>query len=175
MNTKTNPSSNVANGSIPVEQNTDQRPIFRIQRIYLKDLSLEQPNTPGYMFKEEKKTALEMNMNLAVKAIQDKTIFEVVVSITVTAKAEEQTIFMVELQQAGLFELKNIPEQQLEPLLHVNCPHMLFPYLRAALADVLQKGGFPPIHLNEANFQAIYEQHKARKQQQSTDTSPLNA
>jgi preprotein translocase subunit SecB len=133
----------------------DQQPVFQIQRVYLKDLSLEQPNSPQILV-EQGQPQVDINLGVEVNPVQDG-IFEVSVTGTVTTKLGERTLFLVEAKQAGIFEIRNIPEDQLQPILGIACPGIVYPYLRAMIADVITRAGFPPVHLAEVNFQAMFE------------------
>jgi preprotein translocase subunit SecB len=132
------------------------QPVFQIQRIYLKDLSLEQPNSPG-AFLEQNQPQIEVSVDVADEKLQDG-IFEASVTITVTAKVADKILFLVEAKQAGIFEARNIPEDQMAPLLGIGCPNIVYPYLRANIADVISRAGFPPVHLAEINFEVFYQQ-----------------
>lgn len=134
----------------------NQQPIFQIQRVYLKDLSLEQPNSPA-IFLEQEAPNIEVAIDVGAEALAEG-IFESTVTITVTAKVKDKIAFLVEGKQAGIFEVRNIPEQQLDPLLGIGCPNIVYPYLRANLADAITRAGFPPVHLSEINFEAFYQQ-----------------
>jgi len=133
----------------------DNNPVFQIQRLYLKDLSLEQPNSPQILGEA---ISPEVDINLAVSAegVVDG-IFEVCVTATVTARSGERTVFLIEAKQAGIFEVRNIPADQMQIILGVACPTMVYPYLRAIVSDVCTRAGFPPVLLTEVNFQAMYE------------------
>ena len=146
------------------EQNENQ-PVFNIQRIYLKDLSLELPNAPKIFLDGEAPT-VEVSIDVGSEKVIDE-IYEVFVTATVTTKIKDMTAFLVEGKQAGIFELRGIPAEQLEPLLGIVCPNIIYPYLRANVADTIQRAGFPPIHLAEINFQAFYEQRMTALAQKS--------
>ena len=139
------------------EANLD--PVFQIQRVYLKDLSLEQPNSPEILLNQEQPN---VDIQLAVEAapVADG-LFEVTVTATVHAKIADKTVFLVEGKQAGIFELRHMPQEQLGAILGIACPQIVYPYLRGNVADVVQRAGFPPVHLAEINFQAMYEQQQA--------------
>jgi preprotein translocase subunit SecB len=142
---------------------SDAQPVFQIQRVYLKDLSLEQPNSPQILV-EQGQPQVDINLGVEVQPVQDG-IFEVCVTGTVTTKLGERTLFLVEAKQAGIFEIRNLPEDQLQPILGIACPGIVYPYLRAVVADVITRAGFPPVHLAEVNFQAMFEaqqQHLAQ-------------
>jgi preprotein translocase subunit SecB len=133
----------------------DQSPVFQIQRIYLKDLSLEQPNSPQVLL-EQTQPQVDIQLSMAAEAIA-QGLFEVTVTATVTTKVGEKTLFLVEAKQAGIFEIRNVPADQQQGILGVVCPQMLYPYLRAIVSDVCTRAGFPPILLAEVNFQAMFE------------------
>ena len=134
----------------------DQAPVFQIQRIYLKDLSLEQPNSPGILLSQVQ-PSVDIQLALAAENVADGVI-EVTVTATVTTKIQDKTVFLVEAKQAGIFEVRGVPEDQMGPLVGIACPQIVYPYLRGNVADVVQRAGFPPVHLTEINFQAMYEQ-----------------
>lgn len=132
------------------------QPVFQIQRIYLKDLSLEQPNSPA-IFLEQEAPKIEIGVDVAAQPLAE-AIFEATVTVTVTAKVKDKVAFLVEGKQAGIFELRNIPEDQISPLLGIGCPNIIYPYLRSNIADAITRAGFPPIHLSEINFEMFYQQ-----------------
>ncbi|MBU3707631.1 MAG: protein-export chaperone SecB [Burkholderiaceae bacterium] len=131
---------------------------FNIQRIYLKDMSLEQPNSPA-IFLEQDGPGIEVQIDVGNQKLADD-IYEATVTVTITAKIRDKIAFLIEGKQGGIFELRNIPEDQLEPLLGIACPNIIYPYLRANIADMVTRGGFPPIHLTEINFEVFYQQRK---------------
>ncbi|WP_298231603.1 protein-export chaperone SecB [uncultured Azohydromonas sp.] len=133
----------------------EQNPVFQIQRMYLKDLSLEQPNSPQILT-EQTPPQVEINLGLSAETITDG-IYEVCVTATVTTKIGEKTLFLVEAKQAGIFEIRNIPQDQLQAIIGIACPGMVYPYLRAIISDICTRAGFPPVMLAEVNFQAMYE------------------
>ncbi|MQR00296.1 protein-export chaperone SecB [Glaciimonas soli] len=148
----------------------DQQPVFQIQRVYLKDMSLEQPNSPG-VFLEQDAPQIEVAVDVGAEALAEG-IFESTVTITVTAKVKDKVAFLVEGKQAGIFEVRNIPAEQLDPLLGIGCPNIVYPYLRANIADVITRAGFPPIHLAEINFEVFYQQRlQAMAEQQGSKDS----
>jgi preprotein translocase subunit SecB len=139
------------------EANLD--PVFQIQRVYLKDMSLEQPNSPEILLNQEQ-PGVEIQLGVDAKPVADG-LFEVSVTATVHTKIDDKTVFMVEAKQAGIFELRNMPNDQLGAILGITCPQIVYPYLRGNVADIIQRGGFPPVHMAEINFQAMYEQQQA--------------
>lgn len=137
----------------------DNTPVFQIQRMYLKDLSLEIPHAP-HIFLEQKSPTVEVAIDTAQENLADG-IYEISVTVTVTTKLEEKVVFLVEAKQAGIFEIRNIPADQAEIVLNILCPNTVYPYLRSNVADVIQRAGFPPIHLAEINFEVLYQQRLA--------------
>lgn len=146
-----------------------EQPVFNIQRIYLKDLSLEQPNSPQILI-EQGQPSVDINLGVEVQPVADG-IFEVAVSATVTTTINERTLFLCEAKQAGIFEIRNIDAQQAQQILGIACPGIVYPYLRAIVSDVVTRAGFPPVHLTEVNFQAMYES----QQQQQLGNGEFNA
>ncbi|MEK0434727.1 MAG: hypothetical protein RL369_776 [Pseudomonadota bacterium] len=151
------------------DQNTPElQASFNIQRIYLKDMSLEQPNSPS-IFLEQDGPSIEVQIDVGNEKLADD-IYEATVTVTITAKIRDKIAFLVEGKQGGIFELRNIPEDQLEPLLGIACPNIIYPYLRANIADMVTRGGFPPVHLTEINFEVFYQQRKQALSQAATTT-----
>ncbi|MCG1055791.1 protein-export chaperone SecB [Mycetohabitans sp. B5] len=138
----------------------NNQPFFNIQRIYLKDLSLEQPNSPA-IFLEQEMPGVEVEVDVKAERLTDG-VFEVIVTGTVTAKVATKVAFLIEAKQAGIFDIRNIPNEQIDSLIGIACPTIIFPYLRSNIADAITRAGFPPIHLAEINFQALYEQRLAQ-------------
>ncbi|HEY9026395.1 MAG TPA: protein-export chaperone SecB [Burkholderiaceae bacterium] len=145
----------------------DQNPVFQIQRIYLKDLSLEQPNSPQVLL-EQTQPQVDIQLAMAAESVA-QGIFEVTVTATVTTKVGDKVLFLVEAKQAGIFEIRNVPAEQQQGILGVLCPQMIYPYLRAIVSDVCTRAGFPPILLAEVNFQAMFE---AQQQAQAANGAP---
>jgi preprotein translocase subunit SecB len=139
-------------------------PVFLIQRMYLKDLSLEQPNSPGILLSQDQPT-VDIQIGLASEQVGEG-VFEITVTATVTASIQTQTMFLVEAKQAGIFEIRHLNEQQMEHVVNVVSPQIIYPYLRSNVADVIQRGGFPPVHMAEINFQAMFEQQQRMKAEQ---------
>ncbi len=138
----------------------DQTPVFQIQRMYLKDLSLEQPNSPKILL-EQTQPQVDINLGVSAEPVTDG-IFEVCVTATVTTKVGDKVLFLVEAKQAGIFEIRNLPQEQMQGIVGIVCPQMIYPYLRAIVSDVCTRAGFPPILLTEVNFQAMYEAQQAQ-------------
>lgn len=135
-----------------------QQPVFQIQRVYLKDLSLEQPNSPA-IFLEQDMPSVDVSVSVDNERLAEN-IYESTVTVTVTSKVNDKVAFLVEGTQAGIFEVRNIPEDQIGPLLGIGCPNIIYPYLRANIADAITRGGFAPIHLAEINFEAFYQERQ---------------
>lgn len=148
----------------------DKNPSFALQRTYLKDLSLEMPNAPHILLEQEA-PAVEVSLNVGGQRLAE-TIFETTVTATVTTRINDKVLYLVEATQAGIFEAANIPAEQLDPLLGIVCPTMLYPYLRANVADAITRTSLPALHLAEVNFQALYEQRIAELQKQQQQEQP---
>jgi len=150
----------------------DQSPVFQIQRIYLKDLSLEQPNSPQVLL-EQTQPQVDIQLAMAAEVVADG-VFEVSVTATVTTKVGDRVLFLVEAKQAGIFEIRNVPAEQQQGILGVMCPQMLYPYLRAIVSDVCTRAGFPPILLAEVNFQAMFEAQRQAQAQGNGGVAAAN-
>ena len=149
------------------EQQAD--PVFQIQRVYLKDVALEQPNSPRILL-EQAQPQIEINLGVGAETVADG-VYEVAVTATVQTKIADRTLFLVEAKQAGIFEIRNVPQDQMRPILGIACPGMLYPYLRANVADLITRAGFPPVHLTEVNFQAMFDaQQQAELEQLAGQT-----
>ncbi|MDQ2928097.1 MAG: protein-export chaperone SecB [Pseudomonadota bacterium] len=144
---------------------TPKTPLFQIQRMYLKDLSLEQPNSPQVLL-EQGSPQVEINLTLGAETIGDG-MYEVTVTATVTTKINDKTLFLVEAKQGGIFEIRNIADEQMRQILGIACPNIVYPYLRAVVSDVCTRAGFPPVVLTEVNFQAMYKAQLAQAQAQA--------
>jgi len=139
---------------------SDATPVFQIQRMYLKDLSLEQPNSPQILL-EQAQPHVDINLGMQAAAVSEG-IYEVAITATVTTKVNDKVLFLVEAKQAGIFEIRNLPDEQMQGILSIVCPQMIYPYLRAIVSDVCTRAGFPPILLTEVNFQAMFEAQQAQ-------------
>ena len=137
-------------------------PVFQLQRIYLKDASLELPNAP-HIFLDQEAPQVDVQLEVAHDNVIEG-IVEVVVRTTVTAKVKDKVLFLAEAKQAGIFEMRNIPQEQVDPILGIVCPGIVYPYLRANVADLITRTGLPPIHLAEINFESMYQQRLAQQQ-----------
>lgn len=139
----------------------DQDPVFQIQRIYLKEASLEQPNSPAILLEQEQ-PSVDIQLGVEAKPAADG-VYEISVTATVQTKIQDKTVFLVEAKQSGIFEIRNLPQEQMGPIMGIACPQIVYPYLRGNVADLIQRAGFPPVHLAEINFQAMYEQQQAQQ------------
>ena len=138
----------------------DQDPVFQIQRVYLKEASLEQPNSPGILLEQEQ-PSVDIQLGVEASPAADG-VYEVAVTATVQTKIKDKTVFLVEAKQAGIFEIRNVPDEQMQGIVSIVCPQMIYPYLRAIVSDVCTRAGFPPIILSEVNFQAMFEAQQAQ-------------
>jgi len=142
-----------------------QQSIFSIEKIYVKDLSLEIPHAPDvFLAGEQPQVDIQLHNE---GALIGEGMYQVVLTVTVTAKAGEKTMFLVEAAQAGIFQIRNVPEADLDPLLATACPNILFPFARETVSDVINRAGFPPVYLSPVNFEAIYLQRLQQAQEQA--------
>ncbi len=135
-----------------------QEPVFQIQRVYLKEASLEQPNSPAILLQGEQ-PSVDIQIGVEAQPVAEG-VYEVSVTATVHTRIAEKTVFLVEAKQAGIFEIRHLAQEQMGPIVGVVCPQIVFPYLRGNVADIVQRAGFPPVHLAEINFQSMYEQQQ---------------
>ncbi|MBF0189493.1 MAG: protein-export chaperone SecB, partial [Magnetococcales bacterium] len=148
-----------APGAAPTDQ-----PVFHIEKLYLKDFSFENPNAPE-IYQDPNEPKVTFNLDTKTKPVgQDH--FEVTLNITVDVKAEEKALFLVEVSYAGLFLMRNIPKDHMAPMLGIECPNILFPYIRQVVTQVVTEGGFKPLVLDPINFAAVYQQAQQQRQQQ---------
>ena len=141
---------------------SDEQPVFSIEKIYVKDLSIEVPNAPQ-IFLERESPAIEVQIQSVANTIGDG-MYEVVLTVSVSAKQEEKAFFLVEVAKAGIFQIRNVPEQDMEPILAVACPNILFPYARETVSDAINRAGFPPVILSPVNFEALHQQRLVEQQ-----------
>jgi preprotein translocase subunit SecB len=144
------------------DQASDQQPVFSIEKIYVKDLSVEVPNAP-HVFLQAESPKIEVQLGQNVQSVAEG-LFEVSLMVTVTAKVDDRTVFLAEAQQAGIFQIRNVPDSDMEPVLGMVCPNVLFPYARETISDVINRAGFPPVLLAPVNFEALYQQRAAEQQ-----------
>lgn len=141
-----------------------EAPSFGIEKLYVKDISLEVPNAPE-VFLERESPEVSIQLQTAAKPLGEGA-FEVTLTVTTTAALGEKTVFLVEVGQAGIFRIKNVPEENIEPLLSIACPNILFPYAREVVSDSITRAGFAPVLLQPVNFEALYA---SRLQQQAEE------
>lgn len=139
------------------------QPVFSIEKLFVKDLSVEVPNAPK-IYLERDTPQVEIQMNTSANTI-DEGYFEVVVSVTVTAKLVDKTVFLVEASQGGVFQIRNVPQEELEHVLGITCPNILYPYAREVISDAVVRAGFAPVLLNPVNFEAIFQAQREAKTQ----------
>ena len=154
---------NLTNGAGAPEEAQNQ-PQFALHRIYCKDISFETPNSPT-IFQKEWKPEIKLDIDTRSTKLDDIN-FEIVLTITVTAKVEDTTAFLCEVQQAGIFTIEGMPEQQLPHMLGSYCPNMLFPYARETISNLVNRGTFPPLNLAPVNFDAIFNAYMQKRQQE---------
>jgi len=130
---------------------------------------MEQPNSPAILL-EQAQPSVDIQLGIEANPVAEG-VFEVSVTATVHTKIKDKTVFLVEVKQAGIFEVRNLPEDQMGPIMGIACPQIVYPYLRGNVADMIQRGGFPPVHLSEINFQAMYEQQQSQAGQSSPAAS----
>jgi preprotein translocase subunit SecB len=145
------------------DQQAPSGPSLKIEKIYLKDLSLENPGAPQ-SFATQESPQVEVSLRSRGEQIEE-AVFECVLTITVTAKIGDRTLFLVEAAQAGVFRISGVPLSEVQPVLGIHCPNILFPYVREAIADAVSRAGFPPVHLDPINFEVLYQQQLAGAQQ----------
>lgn len=143
-------------------------PVFGLEKVYVKDLSLEVPNAPQ-IFLEQGNPSIDVQLASQTNMVE-AGIFDCVLTATVTAKLNDKTVYLVEVHQAGVFRIQNIPQEAMEPALAVGCPNILFPYAREAVSDAIMRAGFPPMLLQPVNFEAMYMQSKQQQLQAAADT-----
>lgn len=147
-----------------------QQPTFSIEKIYVKDLSLEIPHAPS-IFMQRETPQIDVQLHNQGGMVEEG-IYEIVLTVTVTAKlAEDKTLFLVEVAQAGIFQIRNIPQDDLEPILGITCPNILFPYVRETISDMVSRAGFPPVLLNPVNFELMYQQQHMQQPEAAAETT----
>ena len=149
----------------------DNQPVYSIEKIYVKDLSLEVPNAPQ-IFLERESPNVDVQLHHVSKSVDDG-IYQTELTLTVTAKVGEKTMFLVECCQAGIFAIRNVPNQDLEPILAIGNPNILYPYARETISDAIVRAGFPPVLLNPVNFEALLQAQKAQEAEQPATPAPV--
>lgn len=152
------------------EENT--QPVFSIEKLYVKDLSVEVPGAPQ-IFLERENPQINVQLSTAGRAIEEG-LYEITLTVTVDAKiSEERTLFMIEIAQAGIFQIRNVPQEDLEPVMMVGCPNILFPYAREAVSDAVTSAGFQPVLLSPVNFESLYHAQRQQAAQRSNGEVPI--
>lgn len=160
-------------GNAMAEETSKQEKQFAIQKIFVKDVSFETPNSPA-VFRDKWEPKVEFNLSSNAQSLQDE-LYEVSLTVTVTVKLGDKTAYLAEVCQAGIFAVKGFDEQEMGPMLGSFCPNLLFPYSREAVSDLVTKGGFPPMLLAPVNFDALYAQHAEQmKQHESSGSKKVN-
>ena len=136
----------------------NNQPVFSIEKVYVKDLSLEIPNAPQ-VFLEREAPQVDIQLHHNSTGVEEG-VFQTVLTVTVTAKVGDKTLFLVEAGQAGIFVIRNVPATELEAVLAIACPNILFPYVREVVSDTVTRAGFPPVVLSPVNFEAIYQSQR---------------
>jgi preprotein translocase subunit SecB len=136
----------------------DNQPVFSIEKLYVKDLSLEIPNAPQSFLERETPT---VDIQLHHNSMRvDENLYQTTLTVTVTAKVVDKTLFLIEVAQAGIFTLRNIPQGDMDAVMAIACPNILFPYVREVVSDIVVRAGFPPVVLNPVNFEALYQSQR---------------
>ncbi|MCG2635200.1 MAG: protein-export chaperone SecB [Gammaproteobacteria bacterium] len=143
--------------------------VFNVEKVYLKDASFESPKSPA-VFKQGGSPEMDVQLNHATTTLDDNR-YEAVLALTITATQEDQTVFLVEVHQAGIFHIADMTKEQMQVVLGVHCPHLLFPYARQIISELTTQGGFPPLLLAPVNFEALYHHHLQQKQDQQPATT----
>jgi len=141
----------------------EQQPVFTIEKLYVKDLSVEVPNAPA-IYLEREAPQMDVNMSSESHALNED-MYNCSITVTVTAKIADKVMFLVECTQGGIFRIQNVPQDQLPMVLGIGCPNIVFPYLRETVSDVITRAGFPPLILNPVNFEALFLQHQAQQKE----------
>lgn len=154
----------------PQPQPGPDQPLFGIEKLYIKDISLELPNAPQVFFEREA-PQVEVSMHNEASRMTQEALYHVLLTVTVTAKIQDRTVFLVEVAQGGIFQIRNVPAPELDAVLGTLCPNTLLPYAREAVANVVQRAGFPPVTLQHMNFDVIYQQRLQQEMQQQASAA----
>jgi preprotein translocase subunit SecB len=147
------------------------QPVFSIEKLYVKDISLEIPNAPQ-VFLEREAPQVDIQLHHQSNRI-DEGVYQTLLTVTVTAKAKDKTLFLVEAGQAGIFTIRHIPDADMEPILGIACPNILYPYVREVVSDIVSRAGFPPVVLTPVNFEALFQAQKQAQAEQQQAASPI--
>ena len=158
----------MSDNSSTAEAGGEQQPVFALERVYVKDLSFESPNVPE-IFTQQGQPEVNVELGTEGRAVSDQGHVEAVLTVTVRSTLADKTVFIAEVQQAGLFRMSGIPEEQMEQLMGINCPTILFPYAREAISSLVTRGGFQQILLDPVNFQALYEQSRQQAEAETQE------
>ena len=145
----------------------EQQPVFNIEKLFVKDLSVEVPGAPA-IYLEREAPHMDVNMTSESQALGDD-VYQSSITVTVSAKVGDKTMFLVECTQGGIFRIQNVPQDQMPMVLGIGCPNIVFPYLRETISDVVIRAGFPPLLLNPVNFEAMFLQQQAQQQQSAPE------
>jgi preprotein translocase subunit SecB len=151
------------------EANAQPQAIFSMDKIYVKDISLEIPHAPK-IFLERETPQIDVQLH-SKPTLLEEGVYEVSVTTTVTAKLADKVMFLIEATQAGIFQVRNVSNEEIEPILAVMCPNILFPYLREVVSDISVRGGFAPVMLNPINFDMLYQQQRLQQAQAPSTTT----
>lgn len=167
---------NTTNNAQPANEEAAQQPSFQLVRCYLKDASLEMPHAPEiFLTAPAEQPNVDIQFEVSQRRLPMEGAWEVVVRGTITVTVKDQTMFLVEGKQAGIFDIRNIPDEAVAHLTNVMCPTIVYPYLRAILADIVTRTGLPPVHLPEVNFEALYQQRLAQAQAKAQESGAAPA
>ncbi len=148
----------------------EQKPVFAIEKIYVKDLSIEVPHAPG-IFLERDAPDVHVELNTKHQRV-DEGLYDTSITVTVTARVKEKVMFLVEVEQAGIFRIRHVSQEEINPVLGIGCPNILFPYLREAVSSAVMRAGFPTVMLNPVNFEALYQQNQQKIENNSSAQKP---
>lgn len=152
------------------EENT--QPVFSIEKLYVKDLSVEVPGAPQ-IFLERESPQINVQLSTTGRAIEDG-VYEITLTVTVSAKiSEERNLFLIEVAQAGIFQIRNVPQEDLEPVMMIGCPNILFPYAREAVSDAVTRAGFQPVLLSPVNFESLYHSQRQQAAERGNGEVPI--
>ena len=152
-----------------MSEQQQEAPVFSVEKLYVKDLSVEVPNAPG-VFTVQDAPSIEIQLRTEGQNVGE-SLFEVTLTVTVTAKHDDKVAFLIEVAQSGLFVLRNIPAESMEPLIAIACPNLLFPYAREAISDATTRAGFQPVVLQPVNFEALYMERQQAQAAQAEQAS----
>lgn len=151
-----------------------EQPYFALQRFYLKDASFEAPNAPD-VFKQSYSPKVNFNLNNRSRKLDDDNLYEVGLRLTADVKQDDKTLFLVEIEQAGIFDIRNLSGERLEQVLNITCPNLLFPYAKEAVESLVVKASFPPLMLNPVNFELVYNQAKQQRAEEDQSSTAAQA